>query len=69
MDLKKIRARIKDGSIGTIDEFERDIRLMFANAAVYNPKGSQVAEFAREMLVAAEGHIAHWKSMEHHLKR
>lgn len=30
MDLKTIRARIKDGTISTIDEFERDIRLMFA---------------------------------------
>lgn len=69
MDLKKIRARIKDGTISTIDEFERDIRLMFANATVYNPKGSQVYEFAREMMAASEGHIVHWKSMEHHLKR
>lgn len=69
MDLKKIRARIKDGTISTIDEFERDIRLMFANATVYNTKGSQVYEFAREMMAACEGHIVHWKSMEHHLKR
>lgn len=30
MDLKRIRQRIKEGSISTIDEFERDIRLMFA---------------------------------------
>jgi len=30
MDLKKIRQRIKDGEISTIDEFERDILLLFA---------------------------------------
>lgn len=30
MDLKKIRQRIKDGEISTIDEFESDILLLFA---------------------------------------
>lgn len=39
------------------------------NATVYNGRGSQVYDMAREMLAASEGHIAHWKSMEHHLTR
>lgn len=69
MDLKTIRNRIKDGTITTIDEFERDIRLMFANATVYNARGSQVWEMAKEMRAASEGHIAHYKSMQHHLNR
>ena len=30
MDLKTIRARIRDGNITSIDEFERDVLLMFA---------------------------------------
>lgn len=30
MDLKTIRQRIRDGNIGDIDEFERDVLLMFA---------------------------------------
>ena len=30
MDLKKIRQRIKDGEISSIDEFERDLLLLFA---------------------------------------
>lgn len=30
MDLKTIKLRIKDGTISNIDEFERDILLMFA---------------------------------------
>jgi hypothetical protein len=30
MDLKTIKGRIRDGAITTIDEFERDVLLMFA---------------------------------------
>lgn len=30
MDLKTIRSKIRDGSISSIDEFERDLLLMFA---------------------------------------
>ena len=30
MDLKTIRSRIRDGQIANIDDFERDILLMFA---------------------------------------
>jgi hypothetical protein len=30
MDLKTIRGRIRDGQVTTIDEFERDVLLMFA---------------------------------------
>jgi hypothetical protein len=30
MDLKTIRGRIRDGLVTTIDEFERDVLLMFA---------------------------------------
>ncbi|EJT49929.1 hypothetical protein A1Q1_00942 [Trichosporon asahii var. asahii CBS 2479] len=69
MDLKTLRARIKDGSVGNIEEFERDVRLMFANATIYNGRGSQVSDMAKEMMAASEVHIAHFKSMQHHLGR
>lgn len=69
MDLKKIRNRIKDGTISTIEEFERDIRLMFANACIFNGRGSQVYDMAREMQKDSEKHIAHFKNMQHHLNR
>lgn len=31
MDLKKIKQRIKDGNITSLDEFERDVYLIFAS--------------------------------------
>lgn len=42
MDLRTIKGRIRDGHIGTVDEFERDIMLMFANALIYNDPESEV---------------------------
>lgn len=47
MDLKTIKARIKDGSITNSQEFERDVYLMFANAMMYNRPGSDVHEMAK----------------------
>lgn len=49
MDLRSIRVRIKDGGIREIDEFERDMVLMFANAMLYNEKGSDVHRMAEEV--------------------
>ncbi|WWD19540.1 hypothetical protein CI109_104001 [Kwoniella shandongensis] len=69
MDLKTIRGRIKDGQISSIDEFERDALLIFANAMMYNQPDSQVYEMAKEMLKDAESHIAHFRNMQHHLSR
>ncbi|KAK8853125.1 hypothetical protein IAR55_003826 [Kwoniella newhampshirensis] len=69
MDLKTIRGRIKDGHISSIDEFERDALLIFANAMMYNQPDSQVYAMAKEMLKDAESHIAHFRSMQHHMSR
>jgi bromodomain-containing protein 8 len=49
MDLRTIKNRIRDGQIGTIDEFERDVVLMFTNAMLYNEKGSDVHRMAEEV--------------------
>lgn len=42
MDLKAIKARIKDGKIANVDEFERDILLMFTNAMLFNEPTSDI---------------------------
>ncbi|OCF61217.1 hypothetical protein L486_00863 [Kwoniella mangroviensis CBS 10435] len=69
MDLKTIRARIKDGLITGIEEFERDVLLIFANAMMYNNPDTPTYEMAKEMLKAAEDQIAHFKNLQHHVSR
>ncbi len=49
MDLKTIKARVKDGLIANSLEFQRDIYLMFANAMMYNRPGSDVHNMAEEV--------------------
>jgi hypothetical protein len=49
MDLKTIKARIKDGVIRTSRDFQRDVYLMFANAIMYNRPGSDIALMAEEV--------------------
>jgi bromodomain-containing protein 8 len=49
MDLKTIKARIKDGVIRTSTDFQRDVYLMFANAMMYNRPGSDIALMAEEV--------------------
>jgi bromodomain-containing protein 8 len=60
MDLKTIKARIKDGVIRTSTDFQRDVYLMFANAMMYNRPGSDIALMAEEVNIlfygAFEGH-------------
>ena len=51
MDLKTIKARVKDGLISNSLEFQRDIYLMFANAMMYNRPGSDVHNMAEEVAV------------------
>ncbi|WVR07773.1 hypothetical protein IAU60_004816 [Kwoniella sp. DSM 27419] len=69
MDLKTIRSRIKDGQIASIDEFERDALLIFANAMMYNGPDSQVYAMAKEMLKDTEDHITHFRNVQHHVNR
>lgn len=49
MDLKTIKARIKDGLISSSLEFQRDVYLMFANAMMYNRPGSEIYNMAEEV--------------------
>lgn len=49
MDLKTIKARVKDGLISNSLEFQRDIYLMFANAMMYNRPGSEIFNMAEEV--------------------
>jgi len=49
LDLKTIKARVKDGVISNSLEFQRDIYLMFANAMMYNRPGSDVYVMAEDV--------------------
>jgi len=64
MDLKTIKARIKDGIITTSLEFQRDVFLMFANAMMYNRPDSDIYTMAEEMILESEGHINAFRQTE-----
>lgn len=49
MDLKTIKARVKDGNISNSLEFQRDVYLMFANAMMYNRPTSDIFHMAEEV--------------------
>jgi len=51
MDLKTIKTRIKDGVISNSDEYQREIYLMFANAAMYNRPNSDVYRMTQEVRI------------------
>ncbi|KAI0346883.1 hypothetical protein BDW22DRAFT_1424986 [Trametopsis cervina] len=64
MDLKTIKARVKDGFISNSLEFQRDIYLMFANAMMYNRPGSEIHNMAEEMMLESEIHINTFRQTE-----
>ncbi|KAG2088476.1 uncharacterized protein F5147DRAFT_726828 [Suillus discolor] len=68
MDLKTIKARIKDGVIRTSRDFQRDVYLMFANAMMYNRPGSDIALMAEEMMLESENHINSFRQTEGYLR-
>ncbi|KAG1783292.1 hypothetical protein EV702DRAFT_251069 [Suillus placidus] len=68
MDLKTIKARIKDGVIRTSRDFQRDVYLMFANAMMYNRPGSDIALMAEEMMLESEGHINMFRQTEGYMR-
>lgn len=53
MDLKTIKARVKDGVISNSLEFQRDVYLMFANAMMYNRPTSDIYRMAEEVSTLA----------------
>ncbi|KAF9222004.1 Bromodomain-containing protein [Gyrodon lividus] len=64
MDLKTIKARVKDGIISNSLEFQRDVYLMFANAMMYNRPGSDIYQMAEEMMIESEVHINTFRQTE-----
>lgn len=52
MDLKTIKARIREGQIASSAEFQRDVYLMFANSLMYNRPGSDIYTMAEEVCLA-----------------
>lgn len=49
IDLKAIKARIRDGQITNSLEYQRDIYLMFANSMMYNRPDSDLYKMAEEV--------------------
>lgn len=49
MDLKTIKAKVKDGAITSSLEFQRDVYLMFANAMMYNRPNSNVYRLTEQV--------------------
>ncbi|KAH0840145.1 Bromodomain-containing protein [Lanmaoa asiatica] len=64
MDLKTIKARVKDGVISNSLEFQRDVYLMFANAMMYNRPASDIYHMAEEMMAESEVHINTFRQTE-----
>ncbi|KAL0070742.1 hypothetical protein AAF712_001963 [Marasmius tenuissimus] len=68
MDLKTIKAKIRDGVITNSLEFQRDIYLMFANAMMYNRPGSDVYVMAEDMMLDCEDYIQTFRQTEGFLR-
>ena len=49
MDLGTIRKKLDNGVYTKLEEFEHHVHLVFYNAMMYNPEGSVVYNFAKEM--------------------
>ncbi|KAL0096568.1 Bromodomain-containing protein [Phycomyces blakesleeanus] len=64
MDLKMIKARVRDGIIKTTAEFERDIVLMLTNSLMYNRKGTEVYQMALCMLESVVEKIKLFKAAD-----
>ncbi|KAI0254673.1 hypothetical protein BJV78DRAFT_1182090 [Lactifluus subvellereus] len=64
MDLKTIKARIREGQITSSAEFQRDVYLMFANSLMYNRPGSDIYTMAEEMMLESETQINSFRQTE-----
>ncbi|GHJ86271.1 hypothetical protein NliqN6_2673 [Naganishia liquefaciens] len=69
MDLKKIKAKIRKGEISTIDEFQRDLWLIFCNAMSYNRPNSEVYRMAQEMMTWCEDKLDDYRNLQHHIRK
>ncbi|KAJ7781200.1 Bromodomain-containing protein [Mycena metata] len=68
IDLKTIKAKIKDGVIINSLEYQRDIYLMFANALMYNRPGSDVHGMAEDMMVESDSQINTFRQTEGYVR-
>ncbi|KAI0320806.1 hypothetical protein OF83DRAFT_1257816 [Amylostereum chailletii] len=50
IDLKTIKARVRNGTIATSAEYQRDVFLMFANSMMYNRPNSDIYNMAADMM-------------------
>lgn len=64
VDLRTIKAMIKDGRIQNTAELERELQRMFANAVMYNGWDSDVSTWAREMQQDTETLLALFRGAE-----
>ncbi|PFH52761.1 hypothetical protein AMATHDRAFT_1808 [Amanita thiersii Skay4041] len=69
IDLKTIKAKVKDGLIANSLEYQRDIFLMFANAMMYNVPGSDVHAMAEDMMLESEALINSFRQTEGLVRR
>lgn len=53
-DIKSIQREIRSGKIGTFEELELALQIMFANAIMYNEKDSEVSQFSIEMMESCD---------------
>jgi bromodomain-containing protein 8 len=53
IDLKTIKARLREGQITNSLEYHRDISMMFANAMMYNRPSSDVYQMAEAVCLSS----------------
>lgn len=63
-DLRTIKTKIKEGAITSIDELERELENMFANAVMYNKWNSEMSQWTREMQLETESLIAMFRGVQ-----
>ncbi|KAI8049546.1 hypothetical protein BDF22DRAFT_646875 [Syncephalis plumigaleata] len=64
MDLNTVRKRVRDSKINTTDEFHHDMLLIFQNALMYNPVGSEIYQMALEMMEEVDRAIVAFRQTE-----
>mgnify|MGYP005871260765 CR=1 FL=1 len=57
MDLTTVKTKYENGEYKDLDSFEKDVELIFDNAMIFNPRGSDIYVHADEM----KSHFQHMK--------
>ncbi|KAI8608595.1 hypothetical protein BC830DRAFT_1154653 [Chytriomyces sp. MP71] len=53
-----IKNRIRDGEISTMEEFQKDILQMLANAVMFNDENSEISHMAKSLKLVVESELA-----------